>query len=227
MLSNVAQKNILSAITLKGNAMRMRSIPDYDNVNSVINKALVEKFGEGAADHYVLVDRENFPNIKTGFGETRYAMIRYPITGPKVITSPRVIFTDEIGALIGDPTFKPVMQDGMGMSQKLVERLEGDFDIDKAYLITDPKLAKVQENINAFADDGFNNDSKAFTQQVEKVSKVYKSEDAMDIFHEASFKTFEGKTSIGKIDKQITLADIFLRMDLIDDTMMTIDKRVS
>ena len=85
-------------------------------------------------------------------------MIRYPITGPKVITSPRVIFTDEIGALIGDSTFKPIMQDGMGMSQKLVDRLEGDFDIDKAYLITDPKLAKIQENINAFADDGFNNE---------------------------------------------------------------------
>lgn len=46
MLSNVAQKNILSALTLKGNSMRMRSIPDYDNVNAAVNKALVEKFGE-------------------------------------------------------------------------------------------------------------------------------------------------------------------------------------
>lgn len=149
-------------------------------------------------------------------------MIRYPITGPKVITSPRIIFSDEIGALMGDPTFIPKMQDGIGMSQKLVDRLEGDFDIDKAYLFTDPKLAKVQENINAFADDGFNNKSAAFNQKVPKTSKVYKSEDALDIFHEASFKAFEGKTSIGKIDKQMTINDIFKRMGLVDDTKMGI-----
>ena len=51
----------------------------------------------------------------------------------------------------------------------------------------------------------------------------------MDIFHEASFKTFGGKTSIGKIDKQITIGDIFMRMGLIDDTKMAIlnGKRVT
>ena len=219
MLSNVLNKHALSAVTLQGNSLRMRSIPQYNLVRDGINKALVAKFGDVAKDQWMVLDRDNYAHLaKWELGDSRFLTVRYPVVGPKVINAPHIIFSDEVGKLIWDETFHPQMDDGVGVSHKLVERFEWDFDGDKLYMFTDPKLASVQKNIESFVDDAFNNQSKAFTQQVAKQTREHTATDFLWIFKEAWADAFEGKKNIGKIDKQLTIADIFMRMDLIDPT---------
>ena len=84
-------------------------------------------------------------------------------------------------------------------------------------MVTDKRLDPVKKQINEFTQDAFNSESKAFNFKVEKQTRAYHGDNLLDVFREAGADQFEGKANIGKIDKAMTITDIFMRSGLIDN----------
>lgn len=125
----------------------------------------------------------------------QFMMIRYPVVGPKVITAPKIIWTSQLEAK-GFP--QSSIGDSVVPNHTLIKRIEGDGDGDKIFLLTDPRLAKVQNEIVKF---GTQNHIE-FDVDNAKANDHQETDNMQDLWIETNFDTFRGKANIGDIDNR-------------------------